>query len=766
MLTGSVAHAVDNAIVASHADVRFIASSSVMVGVNAHRMGHVDLPNVSSVISDELAAPGRVISVQLLGHATLRAGDALLKGPPAQRHRVALLALIVASWPHPIARDRAMTLLWPERDQVRARRLLNLAVHVLRSALGVEAIASTGEGLLLDPTRLRCDLHALRTAIAANDVERIVELYSGVFLDGFHLDESTEFAYWLDERRAELAHAYVGALRAVAQVQERTNDFHGCVGTCRRLVAAEPYSGANAQALMRALEAAGDRAAAIQHSADHAQRVRTDLDLDADPGVLALAAQLRSGAARPRVTVAPTSSTLQRSVAVLPFLALGAGHQNASFADGVTEDVIAHLAKIHALRVIARSSVLQFTERRQQPREIGARLGVSTLLDGSVRREGDRVRIVATLIDVEHERHVWTETYDRDLTDIFAVQTEVALKIASALRVELTREERERLRHGPTSDIRAYERFLEGRRWLVRFSPPEIERAIGYFRSAIACDPSFALAYAHLAMAHVELAEHGAMSPELAHRRSMEAAQIAVSLDPELGAAHCTLGQLKAVLEFDWEGAEHAFKRAIELNPSGADAYDLYGRLCAGHGRFDEAMALQRRARELDPLAHRVDHATTLLRAGRHEDALRVAKDAVELDPESDRARATLGWAYFLCGNETEGLRHLASAAPNAESDTMWLAQLGQAYGLAGQPEKAHEVLRTLHDRSKRDYVSPYHFAYVHTGLGETERALDWLERAVTERAGGAYGVKGSFLLAPLQRHPRFRSMLEKMKLT
>ncbi|HEY9517547.1 MAG TPA: hypothetical protein VIQ74_17945, partial [Gemmatimonadaceae bacterium] len=175
------------------------------------------------------------ITVQLLGGACLRSGDALLSGPPAQRHRIALLTLIVAAWPQPLSRHRAMALLWPERDTANSRRLLNLAVHVLRSALGEGAIDSTGDGLLLNPSRLSCDLHELRAAIAADEAARVVRLYTGPLLDGFHLDDSTEFGYWLDERRSELTHAYIGALLALAARQERSGDVHGRVGTCRRL---------------------------------------------------------------------------------------------------------------------------------------------------------------------------------------------------------------------------------------------------------------------------------------------------------------------------------------------------------------------------------------------------------------------------------------------------------------------------------------------------------------------------------------------------
>jgi TolB-like protein/DNA-binding SARP family transcriptional activator len=658
-----------------------------------------------------------------------------------------------------------MALLWPERGLASSRRLLNLGVHVLRSALGEGAISSTNDGLLLNPSHLACDLHALRVAIASDASERVVQLYAGTLLDGFHLGDSIEFGYWLDERRNELAHAYVSALVAVARRQEESGDSHGRVRTCRKLVAADPHSGPHAQALMRALDAAGDRAAAIHHATEHARRVHADLGLDPDEGVLALARRLRGGGAGnqppPGVAVDPRVP----SVGVLPFLALGGDPENAHFADGITEDVIAHLSKIRALKVISRASVMPFKQRQPSLKEIGATLSVATLLDGSIRCIGDRVRIVATLIDAATDQHLWAETYDRQLTDIFAIQTDVALQIAAALRAGLSPDERQRVRREQTHDLHAYQLFLQGQQWFDQDTPECLARAIEYFDRAIARDPTFALASARLANVHVSLAELGAMAPDHAYRRASEAVTRALRLDPVLAPAHSTKAFLKAVLEFDWPGAEESFKRALDLSPSDADIYNQYARFCAALARHDEAIALHRHARDLAPLVYRNSLVTTLLRAGQNDEAVAEAEALTEIDPGDERTWATLGWAYFLSGRRDEGLAQLERAVGMSPTDTMWLGQLGEAFGMAGNAQKAHETLTNLEQRARTTFVSPFHFTYVYTGLGDFERAMDWLERAVASRSGPAYGIKGSFLLAPLHSHPRFRALLRQMKL-
>ena len=456
------------------------------------------------------------------------------------------------------------------------------------------------------------------------------------------------------------------------------------------------------------------------------------------------------------------------SVAVLPFLNLSADPENEFFADGITEDVIAQLSKIRSLKVISRSSVMPFKRREQSLREIGAALEVGALLEGSVRRAGDRVRIVAQLIDAATDQHVWAETYDRQLTDIFAIQTDVALHIAAALRAELSPDERTRIRREPTSNVHAYQLYLQGRHCYGRYTQESFRRALEYFEAAIAEDPAYALAHVGVALAYAELAAGeggGALKPEVVFQRARQAVTRALALDSGLGEAHSVSALLKLVHDFDWIGAEEEFKLALELSPGSADIYDHYGWLCAALERYEEALAMVTRAQELDPLMHRADVATTLIRAGRYGEALQAALRCIEVEPEFARGRATLGWAFLKNGRMEEGLAELEKAVGFGSGNTLYLAQLGQAYALAGRAEQAREVLHRLEQWSEERYVSPYHLAYVYTGLGEQERAMDCLERAYGERSGNLFGVKGSFLFTPLRAHPRFQALLRKMGL-
>jgi serine/threonine-protein kinase len=455
------------------------------------------------------------------------------------------------------------------------------------------------------------------------------------------------------------------------------------------------------------------------------------------------------------------------SVAVLPFLNLSADSENEFFADGITEDVIAHLAKIRSLKVISRTSVMAFKKSDRSLREIGEKLGAATLVEGSVRRAGNRVRIVAQLIEAATDEHMWADIYDRDLTDIFAIQSDVALNIANALRAELSKDERTRVGRRPTDDIRAYELYLRGRNQFYRFSEEGFRRSLVDYEAAVALDPDFALAWVGIAEIHAESCISGleASSPEERIRLARTVVARALAIDPQLAEAHGVSAFIRFVFDFDWVGAEREFLKAIELSPGNADIHDHYSWMCSSLERYDDALREVRRARELDPILIQSDVATALLRAGRIDEALEEAHRSVHDEPGSPRCHSNLGWALIFKDDLAAGIASLEHAVAISPGATLFLSQLGQASALTGNVERAREILEQLRDRATHEFVSPYHFAYVHAGLGEADAAIDWLERAFEKRSGAIYGIKGSFLFRNLRGHPRFESLLRRMNL-
>lgn len=714
--------------------------------------------------------------LELFGSARIEGPDGPVTGRAVQRRRLGLLALLAVAGERGHTRDKLIGYLWPDADPERARRLLSDSVYRINSAVGGEALFPIGDELRLRPERLPSDAWEFADAIDRREWQRAAELYVAPFLDGFFLTRADELERWVEAQRERFAREHARALETLAESSEHgaeSGNTGDSVRWWRILAAQDPYSSRIALRLMRALDRAGDRAAALQHARMHATLLEQEMDLAPDAELLAFVAELRTQADRSGAPVASTdvlngSDAVPpgpRPVAVLPFANLSADPENEYFADGITEDLITQLSRIRALRVISRTSAMRFKGREHSLRQIGAALGAATLVEGSVRRVGDRVRIVAQLIDAGTDQCLWAETYDRQLTDVFAIQTEVTFQIAAALHARLSPDEKSRILKEPTSNLQAYQLYLKGRHCFVRYTGEGMRQGIAYFERAVELDPNYAVGYASIAMAYAELGEIGGMEPDRAYGRARGAAATALALDGGLAEAHCVLGQLKVACDFDWTGAEREFKRALELSPSSADTYVLYGRACSALERYDEAVAMERRAQELDPMACRTDFATSLLRAGRYEEALEMAEDAVEFDPHYDRGRATLGWAYLMKGLHAEGVAELEHAVALSSDSTAWLAQLGQAYAMAGRTDQAREVLRRLEELSRQRYVSPYHMAYIFTGLGEHDRAVNALERSYDQRAGAVYGIKGSFLFRALRSHPGFIALLRRMNL-
>jgi serine/threonine protein kinase/Tfp pilus assembly protein PilF len=551
------------------------------------------------------------------------------------------------------------------------------------------------------------------------------------------------------------------------QALDARSDLYSLACVLYEMLAGQPpLLGATTQAtIARRLVAAPPRVRQVRSSVPVGVEQALTRALAADPtsrfsssGEFAIALQSQSE------TLPPPGP----SVAVLPFINMAGDPEGDYFADGMTEDVIAQLSRIRALKVISRISVMAFKDRTLSLREIGARLQAATVLDGSVRRIGDRVRIVAQLVDAESDRHLWSETYDRQVTDIFAIQSDVALRIAEALRTELTPGERRRLGKEPTANLEAYKLYLQGRHFFVRYTREGFLKALEYYGRALALDPEYAQACVGLALAYTELGMGQGKDPAdpmASYRSAKKYAARALELDAGLGEAHGVRAYLSFVCDHDWAEAEQGFRRALELNPGSADSNDLYGQMLAAQARYDEAIPYLKRAHELDPLAHRSDMASTFMRAGRFTEALAAAWPVIEFDPNYPRGHSTLGWAYLKLGRIEEGLAALRQAVALAPGDTFFLAQLGQGLAVAGRTEEARQIAEQLEQLATERYVSPYHLAYVYTGLGDRERAIDCLERAYELRTGGVSGIRGSFLFTTLRDHPRFIALLRKMNL-
>lgn len=336
---------------------------------------------------------------------------------------------------------------------------------------------------------------------------------------------------------------------------------------------------------------------------------------------------------------------------------------------------------------------------------------------------------------------------------------------AGTTRDEATPDERRRGGGGPTHDLRAYQLYVQGRFTFGRYTADGIRKAVHYFEQAIAIDPGFALAHVGLARAYAELANEGVgpLLPETAFARAAEAVARALALDPELGEAHGIVALLAFSRDYDWTTAEREFRKALDLAPACADVYDHYGWLCLALERHEQAIDLFRRARELDPLAHPTDIIAALLRAGRHAEALEAAERVIEFDATIARGHSLRGWALLLTGRENEGLTSLETAVAISPESTLFRAQLGQAYALVGRSAEARKMLDALLETEKERYVSPYHLAYLYTGLGADDEAIDCLERAYAQRAPGIAVVKGSFLFGSLRAHPRFQELLRRM---
>jgi TolB-like protein/Tfp pilus assembly protein PilF len=461
-----------------------------------------------------------------------------------------------------------------------------------------------------------------------------------------------------------------------------------------------------------------------------------------------------------------TSAPSAKSIAVLPFQSLSQDPENAYFTEGIQDEILTRLAKIADLKVIGRSSTQRFKSGTEDVSGIAKQLGVAHLLEGSVQKAPDRVRVNVQLINANNSVHLWAETYDRSITDVFAVESEVAKTIAEKLAAKLTGKEEQAISSRPTDNPAAHELYLKGRFFWNKRTGDDLKRAAEYFTQATIADPNYALAYAGLADAYVLMPNLGAGTPAECFPKAEAAARKALQLDENVAEAHTSLACVLVYYPLDFTQANTEYQRAIALNPNYATAHQWYAdTVLTNLSRFDEAIGEFKRALELDPLSLIVhtDLANTYRCARRTQDGLDILHRALEIDPNFYYAHRNRG-LLFAAEREYEKAITEYEKARAISEDSRILALIAHAYGLSGNKAEPAKILEQLKTRSQQRYVSGFSFCLVYLGLGDKEKALDSLEQSLRDRAGSDIAkMKVDPLLDPLRGEPRFEALVEKV---
>jgi TolB-like protein/DNA-binding winged helix-turn-helix (wHTH) protein/tetratricopeptide (TPR) repeat protein len=450
------------------------------------------------------------------------------------------------------------------------------------------------------------------------------------------------------------------------------------------------------------------------------------------------------------------------SIAVLPLENLSGDPEQEYFVDGMTEALTTELSKISALRVISRQSAMQYKGTDKLLPQIARELGVDAVVEGSALREGDTVRISVQFIRATPERHLWAQSYERDLSGILIVQSEVARAVADEVKVRLTPQEQARLASARPINREAYEAYLKGRYHYEQWSGKTLQLARDYYQQAIQLDPNYPLPYVGLAESYIWWPIY--MSPHEAMANARPLVKKALELDNTLGEAHAALAAIKFRNEWDWLGADAEFRRALQLNPNYAEAHHMYSHLLLALGRNEDSLTESQRALALDPRSPAMTtHMGTHYIATRQYDlAIEQFHRAFTLDPNFPEAHYQLGWALAGKGMYQEAIAELKTAVTLREEDVD-IALLGYAYARSGSTSEAQEQLRELKERAKTRYVRSYNLALVYVGLGQNGQAFQWLEKAFEERDVLLDELRWDYVWDGLRDDPRFQSLLRHM---
>lgn len=702
--------------------------------------------------------------LRLLGVAALLRDGRALTGPAAQRHPLALLALLALAPLRTLTRDKLVGYLWPESGDRVARNRLTTLVHNVRRAAGEGVIVTAGSDLRLDGQALACDVLRFEAARAAGLHAEVAAHYAGPLLDGFHLPDSPAFDDWLFRERERLRLAWRDSVEHLARDAARRHDRAGTVRWWRRLVDDDPLDSRTTRLLMAALDDVGNPAEAIRMADRHARLLREELGAEPSAEFTTLADRLTSR----RPPTATDGAT--RRVAVLPFEPVGA-EPMPGFTDGVHGDLMNRLSRLADLAVISRSSVARYRGDRREVAAIGRELGAAWIVEGEVRATEREVRVDVRLVQAGGDRQVWGETYRSALTasELFDVQAHIATRIASALETHLTPGERRAVAHRQTSALESHVLYVQGRGQVDERTEAALAKAVECFQGAIGRDPGFALAWSGLADAIGMMQFYAYALPEGAPD-PMEAARRALALDPSSGEAHASVGIIHS-LRGEGALARRALERATVLQPSHAEAHMWLAWVLLLAGRAGDALEPARRAMEIDPLApaYRVYGAEIWLANGDAARALAEATRGAEIQPSYGLAHFMRALVLLHLGEP--GAARAALDAAEARVPPLGTPSHAEVHALRAVSHVLDEDRAAACAALERIQAMPdetadaFSEALALAAVGEIDAAFGILEHMERWEAFAVEYLRYFFpdVLAPLRRDARFAGVLQRL---
>ncbi len=710
-----------------------------------------------------------MIELKIIGPVELRGEDgelehSFLAGPK----RLALLSYLILNRPRGMQRrDRVLPLLWPEKGQKSARNSLSNLLYHIRNTLGSEILITRGtEELGIDASKLHCDALEFEKLIKEGKMSEAVKLYRSDLLEGLHVtNASPEFDQWLEQERDRFRKRYGSALETLAEKDEKRGNLKEAARWWALKNQVFPYDTRVVKRMIEVLAASGNRAEALQKARQHAELLQKELDIDHRETMNELTDGLDKASKKLRQPVSDSDHKTERldfkSVAIMPFDELGKHEDTSNFAGGLHNDLLTRLSGVSALNIISRTSVLQYRETTKPIPQIAEELGAGTIVEGSIQFRSGRMRLNIQLIDVEKDKHIWAETYDREFTakHFFDIQSELALKITESLKGRLTPGEKKRLAEwAPTDDLEAHRLYTYGRRQLDQRTEKGMKRAAEYFQSAVEQDPEHALAWVGLADALTLQYDYGHEDAETTLPRAEEAINRALELDPNLAEAYASLGLLYSN-RHQGSAAIRELKRAVELQPSYAEAHNWLSWNYQLLGQPVKALESAKKAVNLNPLSPEAlsNLSISYLYNGYLERALSESLRGIEIQPDWDGQAIHHGMALFNLGRYSE------AKAVFQDRIVPWagngpLATLALCHIMTGETDEAEKIKKKLQDKG-----DVFATGLIEAYLGNSDKALDLFLQIDYWDDWETLSIHHLYtdILDPLKKNPRFKTVLE-----